>query len=189
MKKRIFVCALIAACLSILAYGTTAYFSYEDTATNVITAGSVKIELREWAIPDKGGAPVPFEDVIDVQPGMAVSKIVEVKNIGHQAAWVRISVDKVIQLAEGVEGNADVSLIEFDINEQYWIEKDGYYYYYTALAPGNTTEYLFSSVIFSESMGNMYQYSKAIIEVTAQATQVVHNGDSALEAAGWPKSE
>ena len=118
-----------------------------------------------------------------------VSKIVEVKNTGHQPAWVRISVDKLIQLAEGVEGDVDLSLIEFDINDQYWIEKDGYYYYYTALAPGNTTEYLFSSVKFSESMDNMYQYSKAIIEVTAQATQVANNGDSVLEAAGWPKSE
>ena len=57
------------------------------------------------------------------------------------------------------------------------------------LTPGNTTEYLFSSVKFSESMDNMYQYSKAIIEVTAQATQVANNGDSVLEAAGWPKSE
>ena len=189
MKKKVFVCAFIAVCLLIVAYGTTAYFSYEDTATNVITAGDVKIELQEWAIPDTGGDPVPFEDVIDVQPGTAVSKIVEVKNTGHQPAWVRISVVKLIQLAEGVEGDVDLSLIEFDINDQYWIEKDGYYYYYTALAPGNTTEYLFSSVNFSESMDNMYQYSKAIIEVTAQATQVANNGDSVLEAAGWPKSE
>lgn len=83
MKKKVFVCAFIAVCLSIVAYGTTAYFSYEDTATNVITAGDVKIELQEWAIPDTGGDPVPFEDVIDVQPGTAVSKIVEVKNTGH----------------------------------------------------------------------------------------------------------
>ena len=189
MKKKVFVCAFIAVCLSIVAYGTTAYFSYEDTATNVITAGDVKIELQEWAIPDVGGDPVPFEDVIDVQPGMAVSKIVEVKNTGQQPAWVRISVGKAIQLAAGVDGEADLSLIKLDINDQYWIERDGYYYYYTMLTPGNTTEYLFSSVKFSESMDNMYQYSKAIIEVTAQATQVANNGDSVLEAAGWPKSE
>ena len=189
MKKKVFVCAFIAVCLSIVAYGTTAYFSYEDAATNVITAGDVKIELQEWAIPDTGGDPIPFEDVIDVQPGMAVSKIVEVKNTGHQPAWVRISVDKAIQLAAGVDGEADLSLIKLDINDQYWIERDGYYYYYTMLTPGNTTEFLFSSVVFSESMDNMYQYSKAIIEVTAQATQVANNGDSVLEAAGWPKSE
>ena len=42
MKKKLFVCAFIVICLSIVAYGTAAYFSYEDTATNVITAGDVK---------------------------------------------------------------------------------------------------------------------------------------------------
>ena len=189
MKKKVFVCAFIAVCLSIVAYGTTAYFSYEDTATNVITTGDVKIELQEWAIPEEGSEPIPFEDVIDVQPGMAVSKIVEVKNTGHQPAWIRISVDKAIRLAEGVDGEADLSLIKLDINDQYWIEKDGYYYYYTMLPPGNTTEFLFSSVVFSESMDNLYQYSKAIIEVTAQATQVANNGDSVLEAAGWPNAQ
>ena len=189
MKKKVLVCAFIAVCLSIVAYGTTAYFTYEDTATNVITAGNVKIELQEWSIPYYGGNPIPFEDVIDVQPGMTVSKIVEVKNVGHQPAWVRISVDKLIRLAEGVSGAVDLSLIEFDINDQYWIEKDGYYYYHIALDPGATTECLFSSVSFSESMDNMYQYSKAIIEVRAQATQVVHNGSTVFEASGWPKAE
>lgn len=38
-------------------------------------------------------------------------------------------------------------------------------------------------------MSNLYQYSKAVIGVNAQATQVVHNGDSVLDAVGWPKSE
>jgi hypothetical protein len=38
-------------------------------------------------------------------------------------------------------------------------------------------------------MDNMYQNSKAVIEVTSQATQVVHNGDYVLDAVGWPKSE
>ena len=189
MKKKIFVCAFIAVCLSIMAYGTTAYFSYEDTATNVITTGDVKIKLQEWAIPDDGGDPVPFEDVMDVQPGVTVSKIVEVKNTGNNPAWVRVAVGKTIVLAEGVEGDTDVSLIGLDLNSKYWIEKDGYYYYHAALDPGETTECLFSSVKFSETMGNKYQHSKAIIEVSAQATQVSHNGSTALEASGWPESK
>lgn len=188
MKKKVLVCAVIAVCLSITAYGTIAYFAYEDTATGVITAGNVKIELQEWAVSDSGET-IPFENVIDVQPGMSVSKIVEVKNIGHHQAWIRIEIDKTIQLAEGVEGEVELSLIGFDLNEQYWIEKDGYYYYYKALEPGATTEKVFSNVIFSETMDNMYQYSKAIIKVTAQATQVAHNGESVLDAAGWPNSK
>ena len=38
-------------------------------------------------------------------------------------------------------------------------------------------------------MSNMYQNSKAVIDVTAQATQVANNGTSALDAAGWPEEE
>ena len=189
MKKKLLICACIAICLSIAAYGTTAYFTYEDTATNVITAGNVKIELQEWSIPEEGGDPVPFEDVMDVMPGMEVSKVVQIKNTGVQDAWVRISLEKSILLAEGVTGEVDLSLIGCDFNETDWTEKDGYYYYNKKLAPGETTEALFTKVLFAANMGNLYQRSKAVIEVRAQATQVVHNGDTVFEAGGWPKAE
>ncbi len=189
MKKKILVCACVAICLSIVAYGTTAYFTHEDTATNVITAGKVKIDLQEWAIPEEGGEPVPFEDAVDVMPGMEVSKIVQIKNIGEQAAWVRIALGKTIVLADGIEGEADLSLISCDLNTKNWTEKDGCYYYNTMLNPGETTEPLFTKVIFSEEMGNLYQHSKAVIEVTAHATQVVHNGETVFEAVGWPEIE
>lgn len=189
MKRKILVCAFIAVCLSIVAYSTTAYFTYEDTATNVITMGNIKIELQELAIPDSGGAAVPFEDAIDVLPGTDVSKIVQVKNVGAQSAWIRISVEKSIQLAEGTSGDVDLSFVTYDLNTQHWIEKDGYFYYKEALNPGETTQPLFTEVRFAPNMGNMYQQSKAFIKINAQATQVVHNGANVLEANGWPKAE
>lgn len=189
MKKKILVCAFIALCLSIVAYGTTAYFTYEDTATNVIEMGNVKIELQELAIPDGGGEPVPFEDALDVLPGADVSKIVQVKNVGEKSAWIRISVDKSIILAEGVTGDVDLSLVTYDLNTEYWTEQDGYFYYNTALAAGETTQPLFTKVIFSNSMSNLYQYSKAVLTIDAQATQVANNGTTVFEAAGWPSAE
>lgn len=189
MKKKIFVCAFIAVCLSMVAYSTTAYFTYADTATNIITTGNVKIELQELAILEGGGTLIPFEDAMDVLPGTEVSKIVQVKNVGEQPTWVRISVDKSILLAEGVLGQVDLSLVTYDLNTQYWIEREGYYYYKDALQSDETTQPLFTKVEFASNMSNMYQQSKAIIKVTAQATQVVHNGDNVLEAVGWPKAE
>lgn len=189
MKKKLFACACIAICFSIVAYGTTAYFSYQDTATNVITAGDVKIDLQEWALPDGGGEPVPFEDVMDVMPGMEVSKIVQIKNIGGQAAWVRISLEKSIVLADGMEGEVDLSFVSYDLNTQYWTEQNGYYYYNTILKSGETTKPLFTKVTFSPDMSNLYQHSKAKIEVDAQATQVIHNGETVFEATGWPKAQ
>ena len=129
MKKKLLVCAFIAVCLSIVAYSTTAYFSYEAIATNVITMGNIKIELQELAIPDGGGDPIPFEDAMDVLPGMDESKIVQVKNIGVQPSWIRVSVAKSILLADGIIGEVDLSLVTYDLNTQYWIEQDGYFYY------------------------------------------------------------
>lgn len=99
MKKKLLACSLLVIGLSTAAYGTVAYFTHEDTATNVITAGDIQIALQEWTVPEEGGEPVPFEDEIDVLPGAEVSKIVEVKNIGGQTAYIRVAVDKEIRLA------------------------------------------------------------------------------------------
>ena len=115
MKRKIFAIALIAVCFAIAAYGTLAYFTYEDTATNVIVAGNIKIALRQWS-ETNGGEGVTFDDPIDVLPGAVVSKIVEVENTGKNAAWIRVSVQKAIELAAGMEGNVDVSLVGLTLN-------------------------------------------------------------------------
>jgi predicted ribosomally synthesized peptide with SipW-like signal peptide len=188
MKKKITIFALIAVCLSLLAYGTTAYFTYEDKATNVIVAGNIKIELQVLSVPAGGGDPVENDDAIDVLPGYAVSKIVQVKNKGSNAAWIRLSVDKVLALAEGIAGEADVSLVSYNLNTEYWKEKDGFYYYKDMLNPGETTKPLFTEVLFSPKMGDMYQQSKATINVIAYATQVANNGTDVFSAAGWPSA-
>lgn len=186
MKKRIIVIALIVALAAVAAVGSSAYFTAQSTATNVITAGNVKIDLIEMSVPADGGDPVPFEDVSGVMPGASVSKIVTVKNTGDNAAWVRVSVEKAIALKDGAEGDVDLSLVSFDLNREFWTEQDGYYYYNAELKPGAETEPLFTAVSFAAEMGNMYQESTATVSVNAQATQVVHNGGSALDAAGWP---
>lgn len=188
MKKKITVIALIVAMVAVLALGTAAYFTADGTATNVITAGSVKIKLHETTVKEGGAEPVPFEDVSGVMPGSVVSKIVTVENTGSGTAWVRISVTKAIELAQGLEGETDLDLVGLDIDTEHWTERDGYYYYNAPLAAGETTEPLFTSVTFARSMGNLYQGSTATVSVLAQATQSANNGASALEAAGWPAS-
>ena len=135
-----------------------------------------------------GTGGVPFEDQLGVMPGSDVSKIVTVTNTGGQPAWVRVSLDKAIELAQGVEGEADLSLVTCDLNTESWTEKDGYYYYNAALEPGQTTEPLFTAVHFAETMSNMCEESLAILQVNAFATQTAHNGATALEAAGWPEA-
>ena len=189
MRKKLIAGAVVAICLSLLAYSTSAYFTTEKTATNVITSGNIDIELQETAL-NGDGEEMLFEssqERFNVMPSQEVSKIVRVKNTGTNAAYVRISVSKSIELAE--QGNPDVSLVTMDFNSTNWTLQDGYYYYNVPLEPGETTEALFKNVSFDPSMGNMYQNSKAIIKVQAQATQVKNNGASVTEAAGWPAAE
>ena len=183
MKKRFLLCALIVLVLGLTVNGTLAYFTGEEAAHNVITSGSIDIELVELAKTPEGT--VPFEDVDGAMPGDTVSKIVYVTNTGANDAWVRIKLDLAIELAG--EGQADLSLIGLDLNTKNWTEKDGCYYYNAPLAPGKSTEPLFTEVTFSAEMGNIYQNSSTSLEVFAQATQVANNGATALEAKGWPE--
>lgn len=185
--KKWSVIALIAICIAIASYGTVAYFTYEETATNVITAGNVRIALRQWQMSETGAMEV-YDGPLQILPGTSVSKVVAVENTGGNPAWVRISVEKVIELAVGVSGEVDLELIQCAINTEFWTEKDGYYYYNVALQPGATTEPLLTQVAFAENMGNQYQDSLAILNIVAQATQVVHNGETVWQAAGWPQT-
>ena len=187
MKKKILAVALIAICIAIAAYGTVAYFTYEETVTNVIVAGNIKIALRQWQ-QNAAGEREAYDGPLQILPGASVSKIVEVENTGNNPAWIRISVNKAIELAAGVTGQVDTELICLTIDTQHWTERDGFYYYQQPLQAGEITEPLFTEVVFAGNMGNQYQDSIAILTVVAQATQVAHNGETVWEAAGWPEA-
>lgn len=187
MKKwKIVALCTVLACLSIVASGTLAYFTAQETAHNVITSGGVDIQLNEFS--ERGNEElVPWQDVDGVMPGAKVSKIVTVKNTGASDAWVRIKVDKTVILASDDKGKPEV--MKLDIKDAFWTEQDGYYYYNDPLAPGETTPPLFTTVTFDPEMGNEYQGSKAYIDVKADAVQVANNpveGNNVLDAQGWP---
>ena len=69
MKRKLLILSVLAICLAILAAGTFAYFTSEDTAHNVITTGGVKIAVQEWADEEKT---TPFEDLTGVMPNTTV---------------------------------------------------------------------------------------------------------------------
>ena len=187
MKRKVFASAVIAICLSLLAYGTWAYFTADDVAHNVITSGEIDIDLLEWADKDKTQS-FPEEGVTGVMPGTEVTKIVEVKNTGGNAAWIRVKVEKQIILAEGANGQPDLGLMTLDFDETYWtLGADGFYYYKEALEPNEVSRPLFASVSFDRTMSDIYQNCTAKVDVTAYAVQVANNGGTALDAVGWPE--
>ena len=186
MKKRMLTAALALCCLAVLATGTLAYFTAEETAQNVITMGSLKMELVE--LDEKGE---PWEDVENIVPCMKVTKEAFVKNTGTVDFYTRVKITKTFVPAQGEEKpELNTKLVRLDINEKYWEPgNDGFYYYKKPVAPGEETKPLFTTVTFSTEMGNEYQNVKVIIDLDAQAVQSRNNGESALEATGWPESE
>lgn len=186
MKKKLFVIALIVLLLSSIGAGTLAYSVKEGTAVNVVTTGGVEIELLETGA---DGKPFPESGVHGVYPGAVEAKKVWVENVGPNRAWIRIGVEKIIELAKGVEGAVDTGLVKLDIDTENWIDGgDGYFYYKHILAPGQKTAPLFTQVSFDTAMGNLYQNSIAQVNVVAQATQHANNGDSVMDAKGWPEN-
>lgn len=183
MKRKLLILSALAICIAMLVTGTLAYFTAEGKAHNVITTGGVEIAVQEWADEEKTK---PFEDLTGIMPGMTVTKIAEIKNTGASDAWVRVKVEKNIELKG--EGTPDTGLVELALNTAYWTEKDGYYYYTKALKPGEVTAPVFTSVTFNATMGNEYQNATATVDVFAQAVQTANNGATAMDAKGWPNS-
>ena len=190
MKKRIFALAVVLICLSILASTTLAYFTDIDTARNVITSDGIDITVEEWQETPAGLIPYPSQPIM-VMPGVSVSKIVTVCNQDAQS-FVRAKLELSLKDSAGKEmeitSETMEKIIHLTMNAQDWTEKDGWWYYGSAVNTGEATKPLMTGVSFDGiNMTNEYQKSTLEIHVYAQAVQVANNGTSALEAAGWPE--
>lgn len=193
MKRKIFFVAMTVICLSLLAYGTLAYFTGDVTAHNVITSSGIDIQLVEKTQTSNGKLEdFPKEGISGIMPGSDASKIVSVKNTGEAEAWVRVKVEVSITGADGkplpttiAKGTEQVQIITWQVGAD-WTLKDGWYYYTGSVPAQQTTSILFDTVHFAPEMDNQYKGCTANIIVTAQAVQTAHNGESALEALGWP---
>lgn len=191
MKKKILYIAAIVICLSLITGGTYAYFTTSDTARNVITSGGVEVEVVEQRLVNGTVQPYP-NGPIPVMPATTVSKIVSVQST-EQAAWVRMNytitvydVDNKVMDIPTEELNRVIGITPDTTN---WTQKDGWWYYNTAIASGETAKPLFEEVVFSGPyMDNKYQLCTVMIDVTAQGVQQANNGETVWEALGWPET-
>lgn len=190
MKKKILLVSALAILFAVAVSGTLAYFTADEVAHNIITSGSVEIDLVEKTqLPDGTLADFPQEGISGVMPGTVVSKIVSVTNTGLSEAWIRVKIEAKIVGADGKELSGKLSdgspVMSFEISEN-WVEKDGYYYYKNPVAPGKNTDELMKEVTFDLLMGNEYQNCTANLIVSAEAVQTANNGKSVTDAEGWP---
>ena len=135
MKRKLSLLAVLAICAAVVATGTLAYFTAEDTAHNVITTGGVGIKLVE-KIPD-GDDPDEglddFKDVDGVMPGTNEYKIVTVHNTEEQPAWVRVWVNTAISESGDPISNPTIKCLPLTIEingesvnvVEYMVEENG----------------------------------------------------------------
>lgn len=194
MKKRTFAMAVIAICLAILGYGTTAYYTVDGTAHNVISSGAVDVEVVEWQQTPTGPETYPAEP-ITIMPATQVSKIVKIR-CNEVESFVRAKYRLVVKDSAG--NIKEISEEELDriihVTEttEGWIRKQGdseWWYYEKPLKTGETTETLITGVSFNgPNMTNEYQNCTVEVIVTAQGVQTAHNKTTVMEALGWPET-
>ncbi len=187
-NKRIIAVLAITSILAVMVFQTLAFFTAEDTALNRVTMGNVALILNDDTINPETEElePFPVEGFDLIMPGDVIDKIVSVTNDGANPIWVRIRLDRSILLA-GEAANVDFNVLGLDLNDEDWTEGvDGWFYYNEVLAPGETTENLFTQVTFPTSLGNEFMNAEVEIDVLAQGVQSQNNGLTVQEAAGWP---
>lgn len=177
MRRKLLILSVLVLCLATMTAGTHAYYVSRGTAVNVVTAGNVRVMLRGV----KPGKTMP------VVPGTEVEQAPRVENTGDNPAYIRIRLSRQLSAARGKL--ADTDLIMAQIDRKYWVYRDGFYYYRSALEPGDVTEPLYGKIVFSPEIDDRYQGGRAKVSLQVQAVQTANNGTGPLKAAGWPGSE
>ena len=179
---------LLLVVFLLAAGGSVAYFVTSETAHNVVSTSGVSIALYELA----GPAEIqPFHDLENITPGTTYSKIPYIENTDTEPVWVRAKISLIQTTGDGTETPVTdfSSLMTLQNLGTHWLlnSDDGFYYYDSALSTGERTESIFQSVKFADTIGDEYQLATYSLTVTAEATQVTHNGTSGLDAS-WTES-
>ena len=188
MKKRLAAGGVALSLLAILGIGTAAYFVTDGRAENKITMGTVDLTLTETVNGVVVGESTSQLD--GILPSQTVDQVAEIKNTGNQDYWLRVRADVSVTAAQQA-ADLDNRVISFNWDKEKWVEKDGWYYYPTAVPAGETVT-PFDAVTFAAKAGNEYQGCTIDIDVEAQAVQVKNNeipaGGSVLDVQGWPET-
>ena len=186
-KQLIGIVVMIVTGVILFSAQTIAYFTDGSDANPVVTLVGAHLsgELIEATVPTEGASSVLGPVSLRIVPGATVQKTVAVKNTGDIKMYLRLKVDCEFDLSEENEGKP--TLVEFNLNEDYWEERDGFYYYKNAVSEEETTEPLFTELSFSSQMDNTYTNSSVTLRIKAYATQAPGNGTSAFDAQGWPE--
>ena len=183
MKRKLVLTSAVVLILALLAAGTFAYFTKNARATNVITTGTISIQLNDKI---QGGQKTGSGWTLSgVMPGQAVEKAVSVTNTGTSPAWLRVKLDisvtgangKPLDLTFGDKQDVLTFTPQMKEGKGWFLAEDGYYYYSKPVAADDETERLFQSgtLMLNPQLPNDYQGCAVTVAVQAQAVQVKNN--------------
>lgn len=173
-KKKLLTMVLALVLIGAVGVGATlAYFTDNDSATNVVTMGHVNIELteEEWTYGETG--------ITGVTPGQEIAKDPTISLVGNSLdAFVRIKLE--VTGFDGVE-NADTykaEVLEDLVLGEGWTKVGDYYYYAEKLTKDNaSTTALFESVTIPYEWTNEVANATFNILVSAEAIQADNLAD------------
>ena len=182
MKKKLLLFSIIVSMAALVGTGSLAYRVVTREFRSVLRTGNVDLKIHQTDLSGEDVQEQPFSII----PGDDVERVVTVENIGTQDLFLRVKVE------EHMDGQVSFAqpYITYGVNDAYWEELDGYFYYKEVLKIGESTEPLFVDNNLhidgfgtpKESLGKSF-----FLDIKAFGVQVKNNGASPLEAEGWPE--
>ncbi len=164
MKKKILSIALVVAMIAVVAAGSLAYFTDNDSAENVFTVGNVSIDLTEPNWDESGSI-----DAETVYAGEPLAKDPTVTNDGNNPCFVRIKVEGLDQFGDKGAITYRTDYVAGKLGDNWVDGEDGYFYYTKVLAVGETTDALFDQIVMPTGLTGGEEADPIV--VTAQAVQ------------------
>lgn len=166
-KKKLGMTLASLVLVGLIGIGATlAYFTDQDSATNVITMGHVDIELTE---PNFEGG-IDGGEIKDVTPNQTIVKdpTITVK-ADSESAYLRAKVE-----FDGLTDEQIEQLLpNISFRDEWKLSTDGYYYFQYAVGKAEVDQkfVLFDTVKIPETWGNEVANTSFDIIVTAEAIQ------------------
>ena len=170
-----------------MVFSSYAYFTATSSSSeNRISSGDARVDIVDLA--GAPGSPGTELSPIRVLPGQVEHFEIYANNIGNMPLYVRAKTVVNFTLSDRYasrQGEVDTSLVIFNISDESWKKVGDYYYYVSPLAVGQKTPEFFTTITFSENMGNIYKDSTITVKVVFEIVQASNNGDSVFDASGW----
>lgn len=184
-NRKIMILLVIILCITAITFSYS-YITLKFESDNIITFGSIKMKLMQKEVKDSKEFLVDNKNTINITGRKEINRKVYIQNVGNENIYVRISLDTFLVDNDGNKKSVN-DLIRFDINDNYWIYKDGWYYYKNILKYNEDTPNLFTKIMFDEeNITKEYEEGTIDLDITAQGVQSANNSSNVLDAEGWP---